>query len=167
VQRESGPVPNRSSTESVGVYIPPHRNGASSEHRYSKDQLLSLFRSEHETGNLNANLTGVYVNGWEPNLVNGASTSAWGRRDEQKEHQVGADICWDREGATLPLGLSPLSAEEKEVRMHSQLKTTANVSPQDILWLGQLTNKTSHSAKRQGWNAEGCHAKAFSIGDTE
>src|ERR1700753_2133241 len=40
---------NRNSSENVGVYIPPHRNGASSEGlRYSREQLLELFRREHD-----------------------------------------------------------------------------------------------------------------------
>jgi PERQ amino acid-rich with GYF domain-containing protein len=106
----------RNSVESVPAYIPPHRNGTSSEYRYSKDQLLSLFRAEKEAGNLNEGLSSLFVGGWESNLSNGINTSPWARRDEQRDTTTGADICWDKDGSNPPLGLKDLTIEEKEVR---------------------------------------------------
>jgi PERQ amino acid-rich with GYF domain-containing protein len=108
---------NRNSSENVGVYIPPHRNGASSEGmRYSKDQLLELFRREHDVGHLKDGISDLYMNGWEPSFANGMSNTSWGRRDDQKEGQTGADISWDKDGHVHPLALSSLTEEEKEVR---------------------------------------------------
>jgi PERQ amino acid-rich with GYF domain-containing protein len=119
--RESNTAQNRNSGEAVGVYIPPHlsasRNGASSENRYTRDQMLSLFRNQRESGDLNNGLSSLYVSGWEPNVSNGTSGSSWSRRDEQKDSQVTADVCWDRDGSVQPLALSEMTVEEREVRV--------------------------------------------------
>lgn len=108
-----------SGTSSGGVYIPPHaaRNGALVEERYSKDQLLSLYREQKETNALSSNLSELYAGGWEPQITNGTSGSSWGRRDDHlKDAQPGADICWDHDGSVLPLGLVDMTDEEREVR---------------------------------------------------
>ena len=107
---------NRNSSETVGVYIPPHRNGTSSEGlRYSREQLLELFRREHDIGHLKDGVTDLYMNGWEPSIANGLSATSWGRRDDQKDGQTGADVSWDRDGQIHPLALAEFSEEEKEV----------------------------------------------------
>lgn len=100
--------------------MPPHvhsnRNGSSIEGRYSKDQLISLFKIQKDSEDLTDGLSPLYVSNWEPNISNGTSGATWGRRDEHnKDGQVGVDICWDRDGSINPLNLRDLSEEEKEV----------------------------------------------------
>jgi hypothetical protein len=108
---------NRNSSETVGVYIPPHRNSTSSDgSRFSKEHLLDLFRKEQAAGNIKDGIAGLYVNGWEPNIANGSSATSWGRRDDSKDGQAGADICWARDGRLDPMALSELTEDEKEVR---------------------------------------------------
>jgi hypothetical protein len=117
-QRDGSASQPRTSTDSPGVYVPPHlsasRNGTASEHRYSKDQLLQLFKAQYESENDTEALSSLYVGGWEPNITNGNSSASWGRRDEPKDTH-GADLCWDRSAQMVPLGLNPLSEDEKDV----------------------------------------------------
>jgi PERQ amino acid-rich with GYF domain-containing protein len=123
-QRDSASSTARSSLENPGVYIPPHRNGiVAAETRYSKDALLDLYRNMQDAHTLSDGLEGLYVSGWDPNHANGASSAPWGRRDDHgKDQQHGAEVCWEREGATLPLGLVDMTDEERDVSFERQYK---------------------------------------------
>ena len=102
--------------------MPPHlnsnyqpsftRNASSVDARYSKEQLLDLFRAHAETGALYKDPSEHLVEGWNPGSANSASNGAWNRRDDGNS---GPEICWDYEGSVQPLGLVDLSEEEKEV----------------------------------------------------
>lgn len=110
----------------AGVYVPPHlnsnyqqnysRNSSLIDSRYSKDQLLDLFRAQGEAGSLSKNTSEHLIEGWNPGTSLAATNGAWNRRDEHKDAISGPDICWDYDGSTQPLGLLELSEEEKEVR---------------------------------------------------
>lgn len=116
-RESSNTAQNRTSVEGAGVYIPPHRNGATSEgSRYSKDQLLDLYRAEHTAGDLRNGIGNLFMSGWEPKTTNGASSASWGRRDDQRDAAVGADACWVPEGNALPISLTEMTAEEREVK---------------------------------------------------
>lgn len=91
-----------------------NRNGSSSESRYSKDQLLDLFRAQEKSGFSNVNLNDLYVDGWNPNYTNGTTNGGWGKRDDHKD-ATGPEICWDHEGSVHPLALAEMTEEEKEV----------------------------------------------------
>ena len=114
------------STPTVGAYIPPHmtsnqqasalRNGlVTGETRYSKDQLLDLYKSQRETGALGKNMADYFVADWDPHVETPAVNGAWGRRDDQKDSTTGPEVCWDHGGNVEPLGLMDMSDEEKEV----------------------------------------------------
>lgn len=45
--------------------------------------------------------------------MNGSSHGGWGRRDDKES--AGPEICWDHEGSVLPLGLTEMTDEEREV----------------------------------------------------
>lgn len=84
--------------------------------RYSKDQLLDLFRSQQSSEiGLEDGLSDLYVGGWQPDAMNGATTPGWGRTDHSRETQQGPDVCWDRDGNIDPLGLQDMDEEEREV----------------------------------------------------
>jgi PERQ amino acid-rich with GYF domain-containing protein len=131
-QRDGSASQPRTSTDSPGVYIPPHisasRNGTANEHRYSKDHLLQLYKSQSETENDNDALSNLFVGGWEPSITNGNSSASWGRRDEPKDTH-GADLCWDRGAQTVPLGLNSLTEEEKDVSLLLYMLRTATDIP--------------------------------------
>ncbi|KAF1811813.1 hypothetical protein P152DRAFT_459294 [Eremomyces bilateralis CBS 781.70] len=104
----------------AGVYVPPHmsRNGAT-EHRYSKDELLSLYGG-HQDGGIH-DASGLFMSGWDPNDATDGTT-------------VGADVCWDSGGHVRPLGLVELSAEEREVfasTVNSPLKPPTQAGGKD------------------------------------
>jgi len=109
----TGPAPSQPAR-----YVPPHRNGAIADGRYSKGQLLDLFRTQQNTnGGLSDDLPSLFVGGWHPDGANGTSVANWGRNDTAREPPPGPDVCWDRDGRVEPLGLIDLDDEEKEVRI--------------------------------------------------
>ncbi|KAL9099059.1 MAG: hypothetical protein Q9163_005388 [Psora crenata] len=113
-------------TSAGAVYVPPHlnsnyhsgfgRNGATAETRYSKDQLLDLFRAQQDKAS--PNLDDLFVDGWKPPGVNGTGSRGWIKNDEHKEVS-GPEICWDHGGNVQPLSLLPMSEEERDVFAHS------------------------------------------------
>ena len=129
--RDSGQTPVSSSTSanSSGVYVPPHAsinsqsglrngNGAASDNRYSKDQLLDIYKALRDSGILGENLSDYFVADWDPHLATStANGGAWGKRDEQpqRNNQTGPEICWDHGGQMEPLCLFDMSDDEKEV----------------------------------------------------
>lgn len=103
-----------------GVYVPPHaqpgRNGSAVEGRYSRDQLIHLFRSQQESTSLAHGISDLYTGGWEPHTTNGASSASWGRKDDHgREAPSGVDQCWDRDGSTQPLSQASMTDEERDV----------------------------------------------------
>jgi PERQ amino acid-rich with GYF domain-containing protein len=124
--RESNYGGQGNATPTSGVYVPPHlnaslqanslRNGAPGEARYTKDQLLALYKQQREAGALDQNLSAIFTGGWDPIEARDSTSSAWGRRDEGKESNIGPEICWDHNAKTEPLALVQMSDEEREVR---------------------------------------------------
>ncbi|KAL8822529.1 MAG: hypothetical protein Q9191_006737, partial [Dirinaria sp. TL-2023a] len=141
-QQRDGLQSNNNPPSSSGVYVPPHmnshyqsshgRNGASTEGRYSKDQLLDLYRAQGQSG---PDVAELFVEGWSPNAVNGISHGGWGKRDDHKEQQShGAEICWDHEGTVQPLSLIEMNDEEKQAfqtSVNSPLKPPTQTSTKD------------------------------------
>lgn len=84
--------------------------------RYTKSQLLDLYRIQQDAGSMQRDdsLTGLYVGGWEPGTANGA-LGGWSRNDDSSRDQVsGSEICWNRDGSVLPVGLVDMTEEERE-----------------------------------------------------
>jgi PERQ amino acid-rich with GYF domain-containing protein len=111
-----------------GVYVPPHaqpgRNGASVEGRYSRDQLTQLFKTQRDSDDISDDVGNLYLGNWEQQATNGASGASWGRKDDHgRDAQSGVAQCWDRDGSILPLSLSDMTDEEREVRLWCSLKT--------------------------------------------
>ncbi|OCK84296.1 hypothetical protein K432DRAFT_378700 [Lepidopterella palustris CBS 459.81] len=160
-----GSASQNTSTSNTGVYVPPHvhssRNGSSVESRYSKDQLMHIFKSQKDPDDINDGLSSLYVGTWEPHISNGTSSASWGRKEDlTKESQTGVDICWDHDGSSYPVGLNELTEEEKETfftSVNSPLKPpiqgTKEATPKDGLSL----RKTSIS---QSQNASGSYGLA-------
>ncbi|KAJ5292692.1 uncharacterized protein N7443_008645 [Penicillium atrosanguineum] len=116
-----GSQPASASTLTSGAYMPPHmssnttssamRNG---EARYSKDQLLEMYRAQRESGSLGKNVEDYFVADWDPHMVTPPVNGAWGKRDDQKT-SAGPEVCWDHGGQAEPLGLTDMSDGEKEL----------------------------------------------------
>lgn len=131
--RESGQPASASTPTASGAYIPPHmssntipstlRNG---EARYSKEQLLEMYKAQRETGSLGKNVEEYFVADWDPHMVSAPANGAWGKRDDHKS-SAGPEVCWDHGGQAEPLGLSDMSDGEKEVGHDIQYGTNINV----------------------------------------
>lgn len=103
-------------------YVPPHRNGTLSDTRYSKDQLIDLYRAQQNSeGGLSDQLSELYVGGWQPDHANGVPSAGWGRTEHSRDGQPGPDVCWDADGSVQPMALYDMDDEEREVRdkLHS------------------------------------------------
>ncbi|KAJ5089795.1 hypothetical protein N7532_008479 [Penicillium argentinense] len=118
--RESGQTASVPTSTTSGTYIPPHlssntsnamRNG---EARYSKEQLLELYKAQRENGSLGKNVEDYFVADWDPHMVSAPVNGAWGKRDDHKS-SAGPEVCWDHGGQAEPLGLSDMSEGEKEM----------------------------------------------------
>lgn len=73
--------------------------------RYSRDDLLNVYRQQQEDGMVDARLDTVFVGPWQ--LGNGI------RHDNEK---IGAELCWEDEPVSVPFGLQEMSEDEKQVR---------------------------------------------------
>ncbi|KAF4277644.1 hypothetical protein CNMCM8057_002472 [Aspergillus fumigatus] len=107
----------------VGAYTPPHmtsnqsgaiRNGAG-ENRYSKEQLLSLYKAQRESGTLGKNVADYFIADWNPHVETPPTNGAWGKREDSKDNPSGPEICWDHGGQVEPLGLVDMTGDEKEL----------------------------------------------------
>lgn len=118
-----------SNIQSAGAYIPPHmtanhpagslRNGVSTgESRFSKDQLLSIYKTQRDAESLGKHLTEIFSGPWNPDNPKLGQPNSWGKRDDAKDSATGPEICWDHEGRTEPLGLQEMDDEEKEACLH-------------------------------------------------
>ena len=78
-----------------------------------------MFKAQSRAGQLNSNVSDLFIDGWNPAHVNGTVNGGWGRKDDQKESSGGPEICWEHEGKIQPLALIEMSEEEKQVCMPS------------------------------------------------
>ncbi|KYG44877.1 hypothetical protein M433DRAFT_5076 [Acidomyces richmondensis BFW] len=137
-------------------YVPPHRNGTSSDTmRYTKEQLLDLGRSLRDAeGGLADGLPSLYTGGWQPDLVNGASTAGWGRGEHGRDGQSGPDVCWVKDGNMEPLGLREMDDEEElfSTSVNTPLKppTTSNKDNQQTNGLSGRKISVSGTAATPG-----------------
>ncbi|KAF1952321.1 hypothetical protein CC80DRAFT_495396 [Byssothecium circinans] len=115
--RDASAANNAPSTNS-GVYVPPHaqRNGGSVEGRYPRDQMLNLFRTQRPSDGANDDLSDLFVGNWESSIPNGSSSASWGRKDDHdREGQSGVELCWEKDGSMVPLTLSMMTDDEREL----------------------------------------------------
>ncbi|KAF9890671.1 hypothetical protein FE257_005537 [Aspergillus nanangensis] len=151
----------------AGAYTPPHmtssyqstalRNGAANETRYSKDQLLSLYKSYQESGTLSKNVADYFVGDWDPHVETpSAANGAWGRRDDSKENNpTGPEVCWDHGGQSDPLGLVDMSDDEKELftlSVNSPLKPPPTNAAKETPGPGTTARKSSISYSQNAYS---------------
>ena len=74
---------------------------------------MDLFQRQQTTnGGLSDDLDSLFVGGWQPDGANGTSAASWGRNDHSRDPPPGPDVCWDRDGNVVPLGLVDLDDED-------------------------------------------------------
>ncbi|KAL8725063.1 MAG: hypothetical protein Q9166_007594 [cf. Caloplaca sp. 2 TL-2023] len=120
-QRETSQSNASASNHNAGVYVPPHMNsnyqssytrGGASENRYSKDQLLDLFRAQTK-GSSSTHISDLFVDGWNPASINGLTNGASSWKDDHKDGPR-SELCWDHDGKAQPLALIDMTEQEKE-----------------------------------------------------
>ena len=84
------------------------RNPSKIEGRYSRDQLLDIYRAQVSNGRSNVNMNDLFLE-WNP------KSSDHTTNGELREDVMGADLCWDNTASSHPLGLVDLRDEENEV----------------------------------------------------
>ncbi|KAI2093326.1 kinesin-like protein [Ophidiomyces ophidiicola] len=123
--RETTQVSSNVSTPTVPAYIPPHlnsnyqsgalRGGSTGDNRYSKDQLLHLYRSQKESKDWGKNVTDHFMADWNPLEESPTTNGGWGKREDFKDSHAGPEVCWDHDGKIEPLALIDMNQEEKEL----------------------------------------------------
>ncbi|KAL8932899.1 MAG: hypothetical protein Q9216_006623, partial [Gyalolechia sp. 2 TL-2023] len=122
--------------QNSGIYVPPHMNtnhhvrGGALETRYSRDQLLDLFRAQPKAGPSNIPVSDLYEEGWNPPSANGTPNGTWSRRDEMKDGPSGPELCWDHDGNVQPLGLMDMT-EEEQAAFSTSVNSPIKVPPQN------------------------------------
>ncbi|KAK6377553.1 kinesin-like protein [Lithohypha guttulata] len=137
-------------SSAAGPYIPPHlnqqanvsRNGAATDVRYTRDEMLGIFKTQHDNGALASDLPRVFAGPWD--LSNGILH----KPDSEK---TGAEICWNSQPTSLPLGLEDMTEEEKQsftTSVNSPLKLN---NPKD----GQSSNPGARKTSLSMVNTSG------------
>lgn len=140
--------------------MPPHqnhlsRNGVTTDSRFPKHQLMSMYTVQKESGELDKDLTDLFLGGWQPGTGSHANaTLLWTPRDEHgRDAGPGPDICWDRGGNISPLGLREMNNDEKEVLAPPHAEDAAALIRNHItalLHLRQLAAEASSAGGHQG-----------------
>ncbi|KAL1956913.1 hypothetical protein VTO42DRAFT_6660 [Malbranchea cinnamomea] len=143
-----------SSTPTSGAYIPPHlssnyqpgsaRSGSGNESRYSKEQLLDVFKNQRDFGDVAEYLLGDWNHRDETSTTNGS----WGKRGDFKDYHAGPEVCWDPTGQARPLALTDMTEEEKTLfstSVNSPLKPPPQAGSKDNSGAGGANRKTSVS----------------------
>lgn len=84
--------------------------------RYSKEQLLEIYRIQKESGNTNGDVSHLLHPDFDPWQVNGTNGRAsWGKSSDGRD-TYGPNVCWDKQASNEPITLQPMTDEEKSVR---------------------------------------------------
>ncbi|KAL4920183.1 hypothetical protein BDW62DRAFT_177829 [Aspergillus aurantiobrunneus] len=156
--------PTSATTPTGGTY-PSHmsstvpsvsRNGAPSDTRYSKEQLLDLYKAQRDTGILTKNVADYFVADWNPHIETPSLNGAWGKRDDHKDDPSGPEVCWDHGGQVEPLGLMDMTDDEKETfsaSVNSPLKPPPTNTSKENAGAGGPGRRTSVSYSQGNVNA--------------
>ena len=86
----------------------------SSNARFSKSQLLDIYRAQQDSDALNGDVSTLFTNTWDPGHSNGANGRGWGKSGDTRD-SYGPDVCWNSSGDGQPIGLEETSELEKSV----------------------------------------------------
>ncbi|KAL8739781.1 MAG: hypothetical protein Q9190_007449 [Brigantiaea leucoxantha] len=122
-QRETSQTNSSNTAQNSGVYVPPHlssnyqsnsNRSYTNDTRYSKDQLLDLFRVYGKGEQPTTSVNELFMDGWNPESVDGSTNGTWGRKDDHRDGMTGPEICWDPEGSVPPMAFIEMSEQEQE-----------------------------------------------------
>ncbi|KAK1773500.1 hypothetical protein QBC45DRAFT_427525 [Copromyces sp. CBS 386.78] len=82
--------------------------------RYSKDELYEIYKHSAEAAN-NIDMSSLFAPSWNPNQTNGTASRVWGKTSDSPHVPQDPTVCWDPNGTVKPIGLEPMTAEEREM----------------------------------------------------
>lgn len=91
-----------------------HSTDEAIENRFSKEQLLDIYRSQQTSDFPAKDVSSLYVNGWDPGHATGANGRGWGKSGDGRDTH-GPHICWDENGSVPPMSLQEMTDLEKAV----------------------------------------------------
>ncbi|KAI9731608.1 MAG: hypothetical protein M1818_007738 [Claussenomyces sp. TS43310] len=87
--------------------------------RYSKIDLLEIYRNQQNLEISNDDVSRLFANNWDPIHSNGNTARGWGKSTDSRDHHYGPEICWDQSGEVQPIGLEDISALEQTASLFS------------------------------------------------
>lgn len=82
--------------------------------RFSKEQLLDIYRAQQTSESSAKDISNLYVNGWNPGHSNGANGRGWGKSSDGRDTH-GPHICWDESGSVPLISLQEMTEPERAV----------------------------------------------------
>jgi PERQ amino acid-rich with GYF domain-containing protein len=117
------PLPTPSAENPVSYQPSNPVYDQSTEFRYSKSQLLDIYRAQIESGGSNGDISHLLENGWDPKQSNGANgRGSWGKSSDGRDAQ-GPNVAWESKGNIQPINLEEMTEEEKIVSTQTPLTT--------------------------------------------
>lgn len=86
--------------------------------RYSKQDILDIAAARKDLGQ-NKDVSALFMGGWDPD--NSSTTngrSGWGKSGDGRDN-YGPEVCWNRNGDSLPIAFEEMSDVEKAVSLPS------------------------------------------------
>ncbi|TAQ91560.1 hypothetical protein B7494_g86 [Chlorociboria aeruginascens] len=81
--------------------------------RYSKSQLLDIYKIQKESDAPKREVSRLFADNWDPgHSSNGANGRGWGKSHDGRDAH-GPDICWEPNGSVQPISLEEMSLLEK------------------------------------------------------
>jgi PERQ amino acid-rich with GYF domain-containing protein len=84
------------------------------ENRFSKEQLLDIYKSQQSSEAPTKDVSSLYANGWDPGHSNGANGRGWGKSTDGRDTH-GPHICWDDNGNIPLISLQEMTELERNV----------------------------------------------------
>lgn len=97
------------------------------DNRFSKEQLLDIYRSQQTPDFPTKDVSSLYVNGWDPGHSNGANGRGWGKTGDGRDTH-GPHICWDENGSV------PLLSTQEMTDLEKTVSSLINLPPQYITY---------------------------------
>lgn len=116
------------------------RNG-SSDARYTKEQMLAIYRSQKETRTLDRNIDQLFQGPWDYASRNGLTSSKDGK------DQPGPEVCWNASNDGDPFGMVDMSDAERQVRNLDQ-KEKPILTCVAVHYIRQLTSEINSEQGR-------------------
>ncbi len=95
--------------------LPASTSDQSADNRFSKSQLIDIYKTAQETGELSKDISHLYVGSWDPSQSNGTNGRAsWGKGSDSRDSDA-AGVAWESNANLAPISLEELTEEEKIV----------------------------------------------------